>query len=112
MGLVAGVDDAAVATVVLAVAASAAIICIANNCAEGPVTAAGDLIGDAVDGISGLFDDDVPQQCIDEDIPPDRKDCEALKQSILNTCASLTGKKQFRCFAAANKAYRQCMGYE
>jgi len=58
MGLVAGVDDAAVATVVLAVAASAAIICIANNCAEGPVTAAGDLIGDAVDGISGLFDDE------------------------------------------------------
>jgi RHS repeat-associated protein len=38
--------------------------------------------------------------------------CQALKNSILNTCAGLTGKKKFACFAAANTAFRQCMGYE
>ncbi|SDQ37682.1 RHS repeat-associated core domain-containing protein [Pseudoxanthomonas sp. CF125] len=40
------------------------------------------------------------------------KNCQALKDSILSTCASLTGRKKFKCFEAANKSYRQCMGYE
>ena len=40
------------------------------------------------------------------------KDCRALKDSILNTCARLTGRKKFKCFEAANKSYRQCMGYD
>jgi uncharacterized protein RhaS with RHS repeats len=35
--------------------------------------------------------------------------CQALKQSILNTCAGLTGRKQFACFQAASDAYLQCM---
>ena len=37
------------------------------------------------------------------------KNCEALKQSILDTCASLTGAKKFACFAAAQKSYEHCM---
>lgn len=41
-----------------------------------------------------------------------RKNCQALKNSILNTCAGLCGKKKFKCFAAADKSFRQCMGYE
>ncbi|MFT4240864.1 MAG: hypothetical protein QM569_01165 [Acidovorax sp.] len=34
---------------------------------------------------------------------------EALRQSILNTCVSLSGAKKARCVAAANESYRQCM---
>lgn len=41
-----------------------------------------------------------------------RKNCQSLKNSILKTCAGLTGRAKFRCFAAADKSYRQCMGYE
>jgi hypothetical protein len=41
-----------------------------------------------------------------------RKNCQALKDSILNTCAGLTGRAQFKCFEAANTAFRQCMGFE
>ncbi len=35
--------------------------------------------------------------------------CQALKNDILRTCASLSGRKMFRCFAAAQIAYEQCM---
>ena len=41
-----------------------------------------------------------------------RRHCQALKDSILSTCARLGGKKRFQCFAAADRSYRQCMGYE
>jgi len=41
-----------------------------------------------------------------------RKRCQALKDSILNTCRGLKGAKMFRCFKAADTAYRQCMGFE
>ncbi|MCH8544932.1 MAG: RHS domain-containing protein [Alcanivorax sp.] len=34
--------------------------------------------------------------------------CEALYQSILQTCAGLTGRKQFKCFEAARKSRDQC----
>jgi hypothetical protein len=44
--------------------------------------------------------------------PPDKKHCEALRQSILNTCYGLAGRKRMACFEAANTSYRQCMGYE
>lgn len=37
------------------------------------------------------------------------KNCQALKNSILKTCASLTGRKKFDCFYAAQKSYEQCM---
>jgi RHS repeat-associated protein len=53
--------------------------------------------------------DDDPKQCDDGN---KKRNCQALKNSILNTCSGLTGKAKFRCFAAANTAYRQCMGYE
>lgn len=42
-------------------------------------------------------------------LPSAEKNCEALRQSILNTCASLSGAKRARCVAAANESYRQCM---
>lgn len=48
----------------------------------------------------------------DDSPPPDKKNCDALKQSILNTCYGLTGRKRMACFEAANTAWRQCMGYE
>ena len=41
-----------------------------------------------------------------------KKNCQALKDSILNTCYGLTGRKRMACFEAANTSYRQCMGYE
>jgi RHS repeat-associated protein len=38
-----------------------------------------------------------------------RKACQALKDSILNTCASLCGRQKFDCFAAAQESFNQCM---
>jgi len=38
-----------------------------------------------------------------------RKNCQALKDSILATCASLSGVKRARCVFAAEDAYDQCM---
>jgi uncharacterized protein RhaS with RHS repeats len=35
--------------------------------------------------------------------------CQALKDSVLRTCASLTGRKKFDCFAAAQATYEACM---
>ena len=37
------------------------------------------------------------------------KGCEALRDSILETCSSLTGRKQMACFAAAETSYQQCL---
>ncbi|GAA6154139.1 hypothetical protein NBRC116587_35610 [Pseudoteredinibacter isoporae] len=48
----------------------------------------------------------------DADRDPNKKDCQALKNSILKTCSGLKGRKKFSCWAAASKAYRQCMGLE
>lgn len=56
--------------------------------------------------------DETKDEAKDETPPPDRKNCEALKQSILNTCYGLVGRKRMACFEAANTAYRQCMGFE
>lgn len=36
------------------------------------------------------------------------KNCEALYQSTLQTCASLTGRKRFACFEAARENREQC----
>jgi uncharacterized protein RhaS with RHS repeats len=36
------------------------------------------------------------------------KNCEALYQSTLQTCASLKGRKRFACFAAARENREQC----
>jgi len=38
-----------------------------------------------------------------------RKNCQALRDSILNTCASLSGEKRRACIAAAEISYQQCM---
>ncbi|MBU2714440.1 hypothetical protein, partial [Zooshikella harenae] len=38
----------------------------------------------------------------------DDENCEALYQSILRTCAGLTGRKKFRCFEAARISRDQC----
>ncbi len=56
------------------------------------------------------YGQDKPKSC--DNPKPDKKNCQAVKDSMLNTCASLTGMTQFRCWAAANKTYRKCMGYE
>jgi len=37
------------------------------------------------------------------------KHCQTLKNSVLATCASLTGRKKFACFAAAQATYEACM---
>jgi RHS repeat-associated protein len=37
------------------------------------------------------------------------KNCEALRKSILDTCAGLSGRKKFDCFAAAETSYQQCL---
>jgi uncharacterized protein RhaS with RHS repeats len=41
-----------------------------------------------------------------------QKRCQALKDSILNTCYGLKGRKRMACFEAANTSFRQCMGGE
>ena len=41
--------------------------------------------------------------------PSREKNCQALKDSILETCIGLTGRKKFACFAAAESSYQQCM---
>ena len=43
-----------------------------------------------------------------EDDEDEDENCEALYQSILQTCAGLTGRKKFRCFEAARIARDQC----
>ena len=48
-------------------------------------------------------------KCSDTRDDDKEKNCQALKNSILATCASLTGRKKFDCFAAAQESYRQCM---
>jgi uncharacterized protein RhaS with RHS repeats len=41
-----------------------------------------------------------------------RKNCQALKDSILKTCYGLSPRKRMKCFEAANTSFRQCMGWE
>ncbi len=43
------------------------------------------------------------EQCEEDD-----DNCEALYQSILRTCAGLTGRAKFRCFKAAEISQEQC----
>jgi len=64
----------------------------------------GGLIGGAVGGLIDM--------CTESAEEKKEEHCQALKDSILNTCAGLTGRKKFACFEAANTSYRQCMGYE
>ncbi|WP_369977410.1 DUF6531 domain-containing protein [Xanthomonas bundabergensis] len=52
----------------------------------------------------------VNNQCSEDDEL--RKNCQALKDSILNTCYGLSPRKRMACYEAANTSYRQCMGYE
>jgi uncharacterized protein RhaS with RHS repeats len=67
-------------------------------------TAIGALIGAGVGAGAGYL------MC-KPDSPEDKKkrNCQALKDSILATCASLSGRKKFACFAAAQDSYQQCM---
>jgi RHS repeat-associated protein len=51
-------------------------------------------------------------ECVLNEEETRQKQCQDLKDSILKTCAGLSGRKKFRCFEAANTSYRQCMGYE
>jgi len=40
------------------------------------------------------------------------RSCQALKNSILNTCYGLEPRKRMACYEAANTTFRQCMGWE
>jgi hypothetical protein len=69
---------------------------------------AGGAAGAFLGGIVGHFAGEA--MCPNDDAEEKkRRGCEALRQSILNTCAGLTGRKQLACFAAAEESYRQCM---
>ena len=50
---------------------------------------------------------DDSSECEDDDEPD--KGCEALRQSMRSTCASLTGTARMKCFFAAEDAYNQCL---
>ncbi len=67
---------------------------------------AGLALSEIFDGDDDATDDasDDPEQCEDDQ----DDNCEALYQSILQTCAGLTGRKRFRCFEAARIARDQC----
>jgi uncharacterized protein RhaS with RHS repeats len=67
-------------------------------------TAIGALIGGGIGAGVGYL------MCKPES-PEDKKkkNCQALKDSILATCASLSGRKKFACFQAAQDSYQQCM---
>ncbi len=71
---------------------------------DGPFPA-GEIVGGVIFiGFAGVA---LYEYCTDDEEAED-KNCEALYQSILATCAGLTGKKKFRCFEAARIARDQC----
>ena len=90
------------------------------GCAAGATAGLGVMALMAILSMSGDTPDDEVEketqdlgQCKMEDEDAKRKkNCEALRQSILNTCFGLTGRKRMACFEAANTSYRQCMGQE
>lgn len=88
-----------------------ALACAAATGTTGAVAGseAGGAVGAFLGGIAGHFAGET--MCPNEDAEEKkRRGCEALRASILSTCAGLTGRKQFACFAAAEESYRQCMG--
>lgn len=67
---------------------------------------AGWQIGSAIyPHIAEPLGDLIDKVCEDDDTDDN---CEVLYQSILATCASLSGRKKFRCFEAARIARDQC----
>ncbi len=57
--------------------------------------------------------DTVVQACSTDDAEAKKeKGCQALKQSILKTCAGLKGRKMFACFQAAQDTYDACMSQD
>lgn len=60
-------------------------------------------------GIKKLFDIFDSDNCGQDD---KRKNCEALRRSILATCDSLTGRARDRCLYAAQDAYELCMSQD
>jgi RHS repeat-associated protein len=56
-----------------------------------------------------LLPDSLVDKILNLCVPSHEKNCEEVRQSILNTCASLYGATKARCVAAANESYRQCM---
>ena len=87
-----------------------ALACAAATGTGGSVAGseAGGAAGAFLGGIAGHFAGEA--MCPNDDAEKKkRRGCEILRQSILSTCASLTGRKQLACFAAAEESYRQCM---
>ena len=72
----------------------------------GPGTVVGAVVGTVVGlGVGYL----ICKPAVESDEEKKKRNCQALKDSILATCASLTGRKKFACFAAAQESYQQCM---
>jgi len=76
---------------------------VAAAAADGPIPI-GDLIGLTV--VTGAL---IYDMCSDDEQEKKKKNCQALKDSILATCAGLTGRKKFACFQAAQDSFEQCM---
>lgn len=83
----------------------------------GAAGAGGAAAGSEAGGAAGAFLGGLVGHALGETMCPNddaeekkRRGCEALRASILNTCASLTGRKRLACLVAAEESYRQCMG--
>ena len=66
---------------------------------------AASAFGEALGNAAQACMDTIDEMLEDED----DRGCEAVKQSVLNTCASLQGAARRRCLYAAEDAYQQCM---
>jgi hypothetical protein len=84
-----------------------------EGCAVGAAGVGGYIVGSLIypyieSPLAKLID----SVCMNNDTDKLRKHCQALKDSILNTCYALPPRKRMKCFEAANTAFRQCMGWE
>jgi len=80
-----------------------------NQARDAAAIAIQDAAGNAIDTIinAAKAAKKVIQGCLSKEDAED-KNCEALYQSTLQTCASLTGRKRFACFEAARENREQC----
>ncbi|WP_277344961.1 RHS repeat-associated core domain-containing protein, partial [Metapseudomonas otitidis] len=70
--------------------------------------ALGCAAGGAVGNVLGGAVETVIEWCTADDEDDTDKNCEALYQSILQTCSGLSGRKRMACFEAARESRDQC----
>ncbi|WP_074986574.1 RHS repeat-associated core domain-containing protein [Pseudomonas citronellolis] len=68
----------------------------------------GALWGAAGGAAVGSLIQDAYNWCTEDDESETDRNCEALYQSSLQTCAGLSGRKKFSCFEAARENREQC----